>query len=109
MCVYPFAVHVRVPHYGEILTLPVFSGFKFSQLEMSKFQTNTKPSILASKPIYCLFSFIHLEVVLAVLISTFKFELGEKPIKWNLAGVVYPTVAGSSSPSLPLKVRLAKA
>ncbi|KAI0355873.1 cytochrome P450 [Trametes cingulata] len=58
-------------------------GFKFSQLEM--------------------------KVVLATLISTFTFELTEKPINWNLAGVVYPTVGDDIRPSLPLRVALAKA
>lgn len=57
-------------------------GFKFSQLEM--------------------------KVVLAVLISTFTFEHSEKEVKWNLAGVVYPTVGNETNPSLPLKVGLVK-
>ncbi|KAI0370635.1 cytochrome P450 [Pilatotrama ljubarskyi] len=58
-------------------------GFKFSQLEM--------------------------KVVLATLISTFTFEFTDKPIDWNLAGVLYPTVGEDPRPSLPLKVALAKA
>ncbi|KAI0648490.1 cytochrome P450 [Trametes meyenii] len=54
-------------------------GFKFSQLEM--------------------------KVVLATLIPAFKFELSDKPIYWNPAGVVYPSVSeGSSKPEMPLKV-----
>ncbi|KAI0763492.1 cytochrome P450 [Trametes elegans] len=54
-------------------------GFKFSQLEM--------------------------KVVLAVLFTTFKFELTKKPIYWNMAGVMYPSVDPSGeSPELPLKV-----
>ncbi|KAI1794332.1 cytochrome P450 [Ganoderma leucocontextum] len=57
-------------------------GFKFSQLEM--------------------------KVVLAVLVSTFTFEHTEKEIKWNLAGVVYPTVGKETNPSLPLMVGLVK-
>ncbi|KAM5543449.1 hypothetical protein V8D89_002700 [Ganoderma adspersum] len=57
-------------------------GFKFSQLEM--------------------------KVVLAVLLSTFTFERTEKEIKWNLAGVAYPTVGNETNPSLPLKVGLVK-
>ncbi|PIL26726.1 cytochrome P450 [Ganoderma sinense ZZ0214-1] len=56
-------------------------GFKFSQLEM--------------------------KVVLAVLLTKFKFELTEKPIYWNLAPVTYPTVvADGSHPELPLKVTM---
>ncbi|PIL26721.1 cytochrome P450 [Ganoderma sinense ZZ0214-1] len=56
-------------------------GFKFSQLEM--------------------------KVVLAVLLTKFKFDLTEKPIYWNLAPVTYPTVvADGSHPELPLKVTM---
>ncbi|PIL23096.1 cytochrome P450 [Ganoderma sinense ZZ0214-1] len=55
-------------------------GFKFSQLEM--------------------------KVVLAVLLSTFTFEHTENEIKWNLAGIIYPSVGDEKSPSLPLKVGL---
>ena len=32
------------------------------------------------------------EVVLAVMLRSFKFSLGEKEIYWNMAGVNYPTV-----------------
>nr|VWP01914.1 Cytochrome P450 monooxygenase CYP52X1 [Ganoderma boninense] len=55
-------------------------GFKFSQLEM--------------------------KVVLAVLLSTFTFEHTEHAIKWNLAGIIYPSVGDEENPSLPLKVGL---
>ncbi|KAI0716977.1 cytochrome P450 [Earliella scabrosa] len=57
-------------------------GFKFSQLEM--------------------------KVILSVLISNFTFEFTEKPIHWNLAGVIYPTVGDDPQPSLPMRVRLTK-
>ncbi|KAI0373128.1 cytochrome P450 [Pilatotrama ljubarskyi] len=54
-------------------------GFKFSQLEM--------------------------KVVLATLLPAFKFELADKPICWNAAGVAYPTVGEESSKSeMPLRV-----
>ncbi|KAI0373129.1 cytochrome P450 [Pilatotrama ljubarskyi] len=54
-------------------------GFKFSQLEM--------------------------KVVLAMLIPAFKFELSDKPIYWNAAGVAYPTVGAESNKSeMPLRV-----
>ena len=43
-----------------------------------------------------------------MLISTFTFEETEKEIKWNLAGVVYPTAGNGTNPSLPLKVGLVK-
>ncbi|KAH9899158.1 cytochrome P450 [Cubamyces lactineus] len=56
-------------------------GFKFSQLEM--------------------------KVVLAVLLSTFKFELSEKRVYWNLAGVMYPSIdLEGDYPQLPMKVTL---
>ncbi|KAI0327596.1 cytochrome P450 [Cubamyces sp. BRFM 1775] len=58
-------------------------GFKFSQLEM--------------------------KVVLAVLLSTFKFELSDKNVHWNLAGVMYPSVDREGNhPELPMKVTLLK-
>ena len=45
------------------------------------------------------------EVVLAVLISNFTFELSDKEIVWNNAGVAYPSVGRESKkPELPLKV-----
>ncbi|KAI0657159.1 cytochrome P450 [Cubamyces menziesii] len=53
-------------------------GFKFSQLEM--------------------------KVVLATLIPAFKFELTDKPISWNAAGVAYPSVGDSMKPEMPLRV-----
>ena len=46
------------------------------------------------------------EVILAVLVSTFTFEHTEKEIKWNLAGIIYPSVGDEKGPSLPLKVGL---
>ena len=47
------------------------------------------------------------EVVLTVLLSTFKFELTDKRIYWNLAPFVYPSVVPyGSKPELPLKVTL---
>ncbi|KAJ3559691.1 hypothetical protein NM688_g188 [Phlebia brevispora] len=54
-------------------------GFKFSQLEM--------------------------KVILAALLSSFKFTLSDKEICWNLADVAYPTVGPiSRTPSMPLNV-----
>ena len=49
------------------------------------------------------------EVVLSVLVSSFTFELPDKPIEWNVAGVWYPTVGkDSNKPQLPLKVQMYK-
>ena len=46
-------------------------------------------------------------VLLAVLLSTFKFELADKHIYWNLCPIVYPSVTpDGSKPELPLKVTL---
>ncbi|OJT08218.1 Cytochrome P450 3A12 [Trametes pubescens] len=57
-------------------------GFKFSQLEM--------------------------KVVLTTLLSTFKFKLSDKPIHWNLAGIIYPTSEVGGKTSMPLQVTLIK-
>ena len=47
------------------------------------------------------------EVILAVLLPNFKFELSDKPIVWNHASVMYPTVgAESQTPEMPLKISL---
>ncbi|OBZ67957.1 Docosahexaenoic acid omega-hydroxylase CYP4F3 [Grifola frondosa] len=56
-------------------------GFKFSQLEM--------------------------KVVLSILMANFTFELADKPIQWNLAGVSYPTAGKeSNNPEMSMKVKL---
>nr|VWO94959.1 Cytochrome P450 monooxygenase CYP52X1 [Ganoderma boninense] len=55
-------------------------GFKFSQLEM--------------------------KIVLSTLLPTFAFELSDKEITWNSAGVMYPTMGEESSKSeMLLKVK----
>jgi len=49
------------------------------------------------------------EVVLAVLLSSFTVEMSDKPIEWNVAGVWYPTVGKQSDqPQLPMKLSLYK-
>ncbi|CCM05747.1 uncharacterized protein FIBRA_07979 [Fibroporia radiculosa] len=53
------------------------------------------------------FSEMEMKVVLSVLLPNFTFELTDKPIVWNAAGVRYPTVGSvSNRPQMPLKVRL---
>ncbi|KAI8974184.1 cytochrome P450 [Trametes punicea] len=52
------------------------------------------------------FSQVEMKVVLAVLLSAFKFELTEKPITWNSSGVMYPTTGEESdAPEMLLRVR----
>ena len=47
------------------------------------------------------------EVVLYVLLASFKFERCDKPIVWNFAGIAYPTTSKESSkPEMYLKVGL---
>ncbi|KAI0648480.1 cytochrome P450 [Trametes meyenii] len=54
-------------------------GFKFSQLEM--------------------------KVVLSTLLPTLKFDLADKPIFWNAAGIVFPSVGEESAkPEMPMMV-----
>ncbi|KAI1787726.1 cytochrome P450 [Ganoderma leucocontextum] len=48
---------------------------------------------------------LELKVVLAVLVANFSFELGDKEIVWNHAGVAYPSVGRESkTPEMPLRV-----
>ncbi|KAI0927616.1 hypothetical protein AcV5_008103 [Taiwanofungus camphoratus] len=55
------------------------------------------------------FSEMEIKVILSVLLSTFTFELTEKPIVWNVAGIWYPTVGKESNePQMPLKVAMLK-
>ncbi|KZT72982.1 cytochrome P450 [Daedalea quercina L-15889] len=71
--------------YSNLMTFLAGSraciGFKFSELEM--------------------------KVILAVMLSTFKFELTDKPVVWNVASVRYPTVGTESTyAEMPMKVSL---
>lgn len=83
-----------------LLIASVDSGFKFSQIEMSK-------SALIRE---CGFhSFRSAEAVLAVLIPVFTFELPKEPIVWNVAGVTYPTMGKEATkPQMKLKVGFVK-
>ncbi|EPT02236.1 hypothetical protein FOMPIDRAFT_1022896 [Fomitopsis schrenkii] len=57
-------------------------GFKFSQLEM--------------------------KIVLVMLLSKFTFAPSDKEIRWNIAGILYPTVGMDTRPAMPLKVGFVK-
>ncbi|KAI0631342.1 cytochrome P450 [Trametes polyzona] len=50
------------------------------------------------------FSELEMKVVLTTLLPAFKFELTEKPIRWNLAGIIYPSVEAGGKPSMPLRM-----
>ncbi|KAI0737451.1 cytochrome P450 [Daedaleopsis nitida] len=48
---------------------------------------------------------LELKVMLAVLLTSFCFEMSDKPIVWNYAGVAYPTIGKTSTkPEMPLRV-----
>ncbi|KAI0806598.1 cytochrome P450 [Fomes fomentarius] len=52
---------------------------------------------------------LELKVMLSVLLANFKFELTDKPIVWNNAGVAYPTIGKESKkPEMPLKLTAIK-
>ncbi|KAH9952184.1 cytochrome P450 monooxygenase [Amylocystis lapponica] len=52
---------------------------------------------------------LEMKVVLTILLSTFTFELTDKPIVWNVAHVHYPTVGHESNKlELPLRVGLVR-
>ncbi|KAL1946273.1 hypothetical protein VTO73DRAFT_15400 [Trametes versicolor] len=52
------------------------------------------------------FSQLEMKVVLSEMLANFTFELSEKPVVWNLAGISYPTVSTESTKQeLWLKVK----
>ncbi|KAI0333106.1 cytochrome P450 [Cubamyces sp. BRFM 1775] len=80
----PSVDNARIPGvYSHLMTFIGGSrsciGFKFSQLEM--------------------------KIVLAMLLPAFRFELSERPVFWNAAGVAYPSAGDySTKPEMPLRV-----
>ena len=77
------------------------SGFKFSQLEMSKSFSDQSPK--------CTCLIWRAEVVLAVLLSTFKFELSKThKITWKMTIVAEPYVEDldQKQPRMPLVMTL---
>ena len=110
------ACKLESPHvFLHALTLKniylLTSGFKFSQLEMSKqlpfsflFSIDALWKYLAD----FLFCFSPLqEVVLSLLIESFEFAPSEKEIFWQMSNIVSPTVVGGGTkPQLPIMVKL---
>ena len=48
------------------------------------------------------------EVILAALLPTFHFAPSKQPISWTIGGVSGPVVEGSSQPTMPVVLSLAK-
>lgn len=97
MCV--FFIFDRVSSsYSLIPTL--YSGFKFSQLEMSMFIRHlmTTPSLICPRS---------LETVLASLIPKLNFSISQE-IAWNMSVIVVPVIASGDrkTPAMPLMVSL---
>lgn len=87
-------------HHYLLYKLTLFSGFKFSEMEMSK---RVYPLIFE------LLSFFFVELVLSIMLERFRFEPGSE-VYWNMTGITVPTVVGQEAggPQLPLKVSLVK-
>jgi hypothetical protein len=83
------------------------SGFKFSQLEMSE----SPPLYAPPSPPHPLTIFTtHIEVVLTLLLHSFKFTLSDKQIVWRMRGITVPSVSGDpdlSKTQLPMVVQMA--
>lgn len=75
------------------------SGFKFSQLEMSMFHTDTDEKLNATDWV---------EVVLLLLIESFKISFAPgQEIYWHTQRIAKPSVVGFSDSRLPLVVERA--
>jgi len=48
----------------------------------------------------------HEEVVLSLLIESFKFSPANKEIVWNMGGISSPSVKGHPEPQLPLIIEM---
>ena len=48
-----------------------------------------------------------LEVVLSLLIESFKFSLSDKEIHWKTFGIMTPTIVGDPVPKLPIIIERA--
>ena len=108
------ACKLEPPHsFLRALTLKniylLTSGFKFSQLEMSKQLPPFHFCLLTHyETISLIFCFSPLqEVVLSLLIESFEFAPSEKEIFWQMSNIVSPTVVGGGTkPQLPIMVKL---
>ena len=79
-----------------------FSGFKFSQLEMSKGNAMVRHYFLAN-----LTTSLHLEVVLSQIIPAFRFAPTGAEIVWRFGIISTPSVKGSVQtfrPKLPIMI-----
>ena len=98
-------MHVKDHSYVYAqFTHELSSGFKFAQLEISESR------VLALQRKTNLNRLYHAEVVLTLLIGSFKFTLSDKRIIWKMRGLTSPAVEGDSDPlriQLPLVVQLA--
>ena len=109
------ACKLESPHvFLHALTLKniylLTSGFKFSQLEMSKQLPLFHFCLVLThyETISLIFCFSPLqEVVLSLLIESFEFAPSEKEIFWQMSNIVSPTVVGGGTkPQLPIMVKL---
>ena len=96
-----FSHATRVRTESKLTKLPSRSGFKFSQLEMSKSRYfRIIRSIHTCGP-------ESIEVVMTVLLEAFEFSIPDtgKEVVWNLAGVRYPTIGKDSKfAEFPMRV-----
>ena len=74
----------------------VCSGFKFSQLETSKWSKNPKYGFTLTRAIT--------EVVLNLVLGKFKVSMAKqaKDVVWNNAGIRHPTMKDSITPTFPV-------
>ena len=86
-----------VPILKRCTDLVFYSGFKFSQCEMSMYSKYLRT---------CLYKLTRTaEVVLSILLESFAFRLPEVEIGWNTASVHYPSVKNNAKARLPMKVK----
>jgi hypothetical protein len=96
------SLHVRLPLtsvHVRLTQLPD-SGFKFAELEMSMSTDRHSDHFFFHSQL-----FFHSEVVLSLLIESFRFTPSNKDIFWQMTSVATPSVAGEGGKlQLPLQV-----